>query len=327
MRTALRASITTVALAGALLAPAAGAAHAAAAVRPSAAVTPQTPADRFSGTPAHIGEGLVAVLRHGAEGPEAWIRAVGPDWQPGDHYMSRVLTVLDRENTGGTANGLDLEITEVDSAAPVLAVTKAGVTRSFPLPLSEAARIHDARCVSATKRLRLHGTLVADLTRTPDGPQVQLVEGITKQAHEKLTRTDPAPAPGGPTAARIVNPSGARPSFAYETPGGEHPFADALFPELPAGCPVTYAFEDEAPAPEPDATPSGAAAAAAPSATPAGKPSPSTGPAAPAAPEAQAPGEAAAMPRGGLAAGAGLAAAAAGLGAALLARRRGRTPR
>ncbi|AQT74089.1 hypothetical protein [Streptomyces sp. fd1-xmd] len=331
MRTALRASLATAALAGALLAPAAGAAHAATTVRQAAAVTSQSPADRFSGTPASIGGGLVAVLRHEAEGPEAWIRAVGPDWKPGDHYMFRVLTVLDRANTADTVNGLDLEITGVDSAAPVLTVTKAGATESFPLPLSEAARTHGARCVSATKRLGLHGTLVADLTTTPDGPQVQLVDGITKEPREKLTRTAPAPAKDDRTAARIVNASGARPSFTYATPGGESPFGTALFPELPAGCALTYPFEEEAaPAPKREATPAAQPA-----------PSPSTGPAAPAAPKART----AVAPQGGVAAGAGeeaaedagapvaasagagLAAVVAGLGAAFLARRRGRTQR
>ncbi|MFE2131184.1 hypothetical protein [Streptomyces amritsarensis] len=335
MRTALRASLATAVLAGALLAPAAGAAHAATTVRQAAAVTSQSPADRFSGTPASIGGGLVAVLRHEAEGPEAWIRAVGPDWKPGDHYMFGVLTVLDRANTADTVNGLDLEITGVDSAAPVLTVTKAGATESFPLPLSEAARTHGARCVSATKRLGLHGTLVADLTTTPDGPQVQLVDGITKEPREKLTRTAPAPAKDDRTAARIVNASGARPSFTYATPGGESPLGTALFPELPAGCAPTYPFEEEAaPAPKREATPAAQPA-----------PSPSTGPAAPAAPKARTAGRTAVAPQGGVAAGAGeeaaedagapvaasagagLAAVVAGLGAAFLARRRGRTQR
>ncbi|MCX5584886.1 hypothetical protein [Streptomyces erythrochromogenes] len=349
MRTALRASLATAVLTGALLAPAAGAAHAATTVRQAAAVTSQSGADRFSGTPVHIGEGLVAVLRHEAEGPEAWIRAVGPDWKPGDNYMFRVLTVLDRANPGDTVNGLDLEITKVNSAAPVLTVAKAGATRSFPLPLSEAGRTHGARCVSATQRLGLHGTLVADLTTTPEGPQVQLVDGITKEPYKKLTRTGPALAKGDLTVARIVNPGAALPSFEYETPGGEHPFGTARFPELPAGCAFTYSFEDEAPAPEPEGTPS-AGASTAPSNAPAAKPSPAT---AAAGPKAQTAGRTAVVREGGVAAGAedtgltevdgaaaadaddsttayagaGLAAIVAGLGASFLTRRRAARPR
>ncbi len=298
MRTALRASLATAVLAGALLAPAAGAAYAATTTVPQAAtVTSENAPDRFAGTPVHIGEGLVAVLRHEAEGPEAWIRAVGPDWKPGENYMFRVLTVLDRMNITDTVNGLAVEITKVNSAAPVLTVTKAGVTRSFPMPLSEAGRTHGARCVSPTKRLGLDGTLVADLTTTPDGPQVQLVDGVTKEPYKKLTRTSPALAKGDLTAARIVNPSSADPSFAYATPGQGDSFGTALFPELPKGCAFTYPFKDEAPAPKPTATPSA-------------KPTPAataTATATGSAPKAQTAGQTTVVPKGGVAAGAELA--------------------
>ncbi|MFJ6778213.1 hypothetical protein [Streptomyces yangpuensis] len=340
MRTALRASLATAVLAAALLAPAGGAAYAATTAGQAATVAQGSPADRFSGTPVHIGEGLVAVLRHEAEGPEAWIRAVGPDWKPGDNYMYRVLTVLDRMNPVDSANGLQLEITRMNSAAPLLTVTKAGVATSFAMPLSEAGRTHGAECVSATKRLGLHGTLVADLTTTPDGPQVQLVEGVTKEPSTKLTRTGPALVKGGRTVARIVNPSAARPSFEYETPGQADPFGTALFPELPAGCAVTYAFRDEAPAPKPAATP-----AAGPASTPSAAAAPAgAGAHAPGAPKAQTVGRTSVVPGGGVAAGAepaaedtddsttvyagaGLAAIGAGLGASFVARRRARTRR
>ncbi|MFJ3975067.1 hypothetical protein [Streptomyces sp. NPDC090021] len=349
MRTALRASLAAAVVAGALLAPAAGAAYAATAAQ-AATVAQEAPADRFSGTPVYIGEGLVAVLRHEAEGPEAWIRAVGPDWKPGDNYMYRVLTVLDRMNPVDSANGLRLEITRMNSAAPLLTVTKEGVATSFPMPLSEAGRTHGAECVSATKRLGLHGTLVADLTTTPDGPQVQLVDGVTKEPYRKLTRTAPALAKGDRTVARIVNPSAARPSFSYETPGQADPFGTALFPELPAGCTFTYAVQDEAPAPKPEATPATgpSAAPSAPSAPATGSTAPSAQPSAtaasavPGAPKAQTVGQTAVVPEGGVAAGAeiaaedgddsttvyagaGLGAIVAGLGAAFIARRRARS--
>lgn len=35
------------------------------------------------------------MLRNKSEGPEAWIRAVSPDWRPGDEYMGKVLVVLE----------------------------------------------------------------------------------------------------------------------------------------------------------------------------------------------------------------------------------------
>ncbi|WP_051810072.1 hypothetical protein [Streptomyces sp. NRRL S-378] len=350
MRTALRACLATAVVTGVLLAPAAGTAYAATTAAQAATVDQGSPADRFSGTPVHIGAGLVAVLRHEAEGPEAWIRAVGPDWKPGDNYMYRVLTVLDRMNPVDSANGLQLEITRMNSAAPLLTVTQAGVPPSYPMPLSEAGRAHGAECVSATKRLGLHGTLVADLTTTPDGPQVQLVDGVTKEPSTKLTRTGPALVKGGRTVARIMNPSAARPSFEYETPGQADPFGTALFPELPAGCAFTYAVQDEAPAPKPAATPSAgssptpsAAGPAAPSATPSAETA-SAAPGAPGAPKAQAVGQTSVVPEGGVAAGAepaaedtddsttgyagaGLGAIVAGLGAAFIARRRDRTRR
>ncbi|MFE2880764.1 hypothetical protein ACFXG6_24240 [Streptomyces roseus] len=141
MRSALRTSIVTAALAGALLAPAAAAiaAPAVQAVTTSAYGTVSDD-DRYAGEPVYIGEGLVAVLRNGPEGPEAWIRAVGEQWKPGDVYMVRVLTVLDRSHTGDTVKGLSLKLTRVDTGAPVLTVTKDGATTSFPLPKAQSPK-------------------------------------------------------------------------------------------------------------------------------------------------------------------------------------------
>ncbi|MFD0269933.1 hypothetical protein ACFVGY_25735 [Streptomyces sp. NPDC127106] len=139
MRTAVRTSIVTAALAGALLAPAAaGAAGAFAAPAAAHGVTSVygtvSDADRYAGEPVYIGEGLVAVLRNGAEGPEAWIRFTGSQWKPGDAYLVHVLTVLDRTHRSDTANGLLLSLTGADTSAPVLTVTKDGVSASHPLP-------------------------------------------------------------------------------------------------------------------------------------------------------------------------------------------------
>ncbi|MCB5178513.1 hypothetical protein [Streptomyces antimicrobicus] len=150
MRTALRTRIATAALAAALLTPAAGSAQAAQAAQaavngpastapaapaaPGAPTPPAPPADRYAGEPVAIGAGMVAVLRNEAEGPEAWIRFVGPDWQPGDTYMVRVLAKLDRDHPTETVNGLHLSLTASDTATPVLTVTAHGTTSSYPLP-------------------------------------------------------------------------------------------------------------------------------------------------------------------------------------------------
>ncbi|MFD8415722.1 hypothetical protein ACFV2Q_28870 [Streptomyces sp. NPDC059650] len=142
MRTALRTSIVTAALAGALLAPAATTAFAAPAVQSVTTSVYGTVSDndRYAGEPVYIGAGLVAVLRNGPEGPEAWIRAVGEQWKPGDAYMVRVLTTLDRSHTGDTINGLSLKLTKLDTSAPVLTVTTDGATKSFPLPKAESVK-------------------------------------------------------------------------------------------------------------------------------------------------------------------------------------------
>ncbi|NXY95502.1 hypothetical protein HYE82_14105 [Streptomyces sp. BR123] len=149
MRTAVRTSIVTAALAGALLAPAAvGAAGAFAAPAAAHGVTSVygtvSDDDRYAGEPVYLGEGLVAVLRNGAEGPEAWIRFVGSQWKPGDVYMVHVLTVLDRTHPSDTANGLLLSLTGADTSAPVLTVTKDAVTASYPLPKAGTAKAPEA---------------------------------------------------------------------------------------------------------------------------------------------------------------------------------------
>ncbi|MEV4192535.1 hypothetical protein [Streptomyces toxytricini] len=148
MRTAfaLRTSLVTAALAGALLWPAASGVYTAVAAQApqgaSAAyggAAASDGADRYAGEPVYIGEGLVAVLRNGAEGPEAWIRAVGTQWKPGDTYMVRVLALLDRSHPGDTVNGLGLRLAKADTDAPVLVVTQDGATASYPLPAKGAA--------------------------------------------------------------------------------------------------------------------------------------------------------------------------------------------
>ncbi|MDJ0385702.1 hypothetical protein [Streptomyces sp. G-G2] len=136
MRSALRTSIAAVALTGALLVPATATAFAA--TTPTAASVGASDDSRYEGTPVYIGEGLVAVLRNKAEGPEAWIRYVGTGWKPGDVYMVRVMDVLDRSHLTATVEGLHLTLTKASTSTPVLTVTKAGTTTSYPLPKATA---------------------------------------------------------------------------------------------------------------------------------------------------------------------------------------------
>ncbi|MFJ7587386.1 hypothetical protein ACIQZO_08295 [Streptomyces sp. NPDC097617] len=76
MRTALRTSIATAFLAGALLAPVAGTAYAATTASPAAASS--VPGnDREAGTRIDIAPGFAAMVRHTAGGPEVEILSPG----------------------------------------------------------------------------------------------------------------------------------------------------------------------------------------------------------------------------------------------------------
>ncbi|MGW1515382.1 LPXTG cell wall anchor domain-containing protein [Streptomyces sp. NPDC002287] len=333
MRTALRSSIVTAALAGALLAPAATA-LAAPASQPAGATAAAGPASsnsRYAGEPVYIGEGLVAVLRNKAEGPEAWIRAVGPNWKPGDDYMVRVVAVVDRAHPALTANGLQLKLTKADTAAPVLVVTTNGKATSHPLPKGTAGPV----CGTVTKQVNLGAGLLADMSMSTAGPEVTLRTGTDSWRH--LDRTFPAlPASDG-IVARIVNPSGAAPVFEWRTQGGDTPFGHASFPALPKGCKPDYKVVEDRGADKlaPKPTPSVTAPAAKP-ATPVAEVG--VAPAADIKPQTGA--QTVVVPQGGVAAGAvfaaddtgdtttavatgaGLAAVLAAVGAAFLMRRR-----
>ncbi|WP_330261701.1 hypothetical protein [Streptomyces sp. NBC_00539] len=331
MRSALRTSIVTAALAGALLAPAATA---------LAAPAPQTTAgaaatgsvsddDRYAGEPVYIGEGLVAVLRNKAEGPEAWIRAVGPDWKPGDDYMVRVVAVVDRTHPALTADGLQLKLTKADTAAPVLVVTTDGVAKSYPLPKGRTGPV----CGTEAKQVALGGALLADVSMSTAGPEVTIRTDVTDNWRH-LDRTFPAlPASDG-IIARIVNPSGAAPTFEWKAQGGDTPLGHTSFPALPKGCKPDYKVTEDrgADEPAPKPTPSTTATAAAKPATPV-----SVKPVADVKPQTGA--QTSVVPQGGVAAGAeiaaedtgstttaalgaGLAAVLAAIGAAFLIRRR-----
>lgn len=254
MRTALRTSIVTAALAGAMLAPAAGAAFAAPAApaaQTAVASTYGTVSDRYEGQAVYIGEGLVAVLRNKAEGPEAWIRYVGPDWKPGDTYMVRVMGLLTRAEPTATLNGLQLKLTKAQTAAPVLTVTKEdGTTRSFPLPKGTSSK----SCVSEVKTVRLGEYRSADLTMSSKGPKayVRNLEGAP--APVTLDRTHPNGS--NPDTLRIDNPSGAKPVLRWKYQSGDAA-KTASFPALPKGCKLDYKVTEQGakPAPKPQPKP------------------------------------------------------------------------
>ncbi|MDD9378422.1 hypothetical protein M8Z33_17525 [Streptomyces sp. ZAF1911] len=121
MRTALRTSIVTAALAGALLAPAATAIAAPAAQAVTAVTStsvlsgnPSTD-DRYDGETVLVAKGRIAVLRNAAEGPEVWIRAVSPDWKPGDGWAGRVLAKLDPTHKRAVIEGIEYDLRKVEA--------------------------------------------------------------------------------------------------------------------------------------------------------------------------------------------------------------------
>ncbi|MFD9523221.1 hypothetical protein [Streptomyces sp. NPDC059979] len=259
MRTALavRTSIVTVALAGALLIPAAGSAFAAPASAAVQTVAAQTVAartdaasdnDRYEGEPVYIGEGLVAVLRNKAEGPEAWIRAVGPGWKPGDTYMVRVVAKLDRTLPHDTVNGLSLELTKAATARPVLVVTaKNGSTTSYPLPAGQAA----TDCRVGPKGQPMGAGVRAELYVTENGPKAVLFSSGDDRAWATLDRTHPALPDSEGIIARIVNPGSATPVFEWKTQGGHSKTGRTPFPAFPQGCRPSYEFTGSEPVVKP----------------------------------------------------------------------------
>nr|WSW61511.1 hypothetical protein OG513_24645 [Streptomyces sp. NBC_00998] len=121
MRTALRTSIVTAALAGALLAPAATALAAPApqavtSVTAVSAVSAVSAASsdkgRYDGEIHLVGDRVIAVLRNDVEGPEVWIRAVGDNWKPADGWAGRVLAKLDLSNRVAVLDGTEYKLTD-----------------------------------------------------------------------------------------------------------------------------------------------------------------------------------------------------------------------
>ncbi|MEV7522982.1 hypothetical protein [Streptomyces sp. NPDC091371] len=286
-RTALRTSIVTAALAGAMLVPATGSAFAVSGPLSddTAAASSASDNSRYEGRPVLVGEGMIAVLRNGTEGPEAWIRAVGADWKPGDPYLTRVLGTLDRGHLTASANGAGFELTKAETDSPVLVVTKGGKSTSYALP--KGAPTTPDSCVAAVTKLNLGAGVLADLSMSPKGPKAVMYTDPAGTWTQTLTRTSPQIAE--PYYARIANPSGAKPVFEWKTQGGSGVPVSALpFPALPKGCALEYQVKEDAATPTASATP---------------KPAAST------APKAQTAGQTSVVPKGGVAAGAEIAAA------------------
>ncbi|MFD3700559.1 hypothetical protein ACFWUZ_31280 [Streptomyces sp. NPDC058646] len=296
MRTAARTSLLGVALAGALLAPAAGAAYAAAPQAAAAASVSEN--HRWSGTPVFIDHGVVAVLRHTSEGPRAKIHAVGRDWEAGDPFAAAPLAVLDDRHRSASVAGLRLALVGGgESRVETLTVTKDGTTRSYPLPKGQGSE-----CRSEQVQLSLGAGVEARAWTSPKGPEVELFTAGTDKAWGTLTRTRPSLTADAGIVVRILNPSSAEPVLEWKVQGGEMPFGHAGFPKMPKSCTPDYPFQKPTQKPvqkpvqkpQPETEPS-----AKPTVAP--SPTPST---TPAATKPQTTGQTSVVPKGGVAAGA-----------------------
>ncbi|PKV87478.1 hypothetical protein [Streptomyces sp. TLI_146] len=163
MRHALRTALAAAVVAGVALTPVVTATTALAAPASSAAESGAT-GDRYDGLKVSLAPGYLAVLRnHTADGGgEAWIRAVGPDWKPSDGYAGRVLTVLDRNRTSATVDGLTLRLVGATAEIPTLDVTGAAGTRTVMFP----ERVDDG--VPVLRTVELKGGLTAKVYRRGD---------------------------------------------------------------------------------------------------------------------------------------------------------------
>ncbi|MFE9633746.1 hypothetical protein [Streptomyces sp. NPDC006463] len=247
MRTALRTSIVTAALAGALLAPAAGTAFAASGMPGAAPVAQQavaaTSAAASGDETADLGGNLVAHMSNSAAGgPRVEIRAViDGKTEPG------IVATLDRAHTKVSKQGVIFELTKADTAAPVLTVFMNGVTKSYPLPAAEAG----ADCRSGLKGQPMGGGMRAELRVTENGPQASLIADPDGRAFATLYRTEPSLPESAGIIARIVNPSSATPVFEWKTEGGNSTVGRTSFPAFPKGCKPNYKFTDDKPVTKP----------------------------------------------------------------------------
>ncbi|MGW4277263.1 hypothetical protein ACWEGQ_34105 [Streptomyces seoulensis] len=227
----------TVLLAGALGATAVLPAAAAPAgpARTVAHVAGTDPGARYAGKAVAIGGGMAAVLRNDprAGGPEAWIRAVGPHWKPGDAYMYRVLAKLDSTTRTARQGGLSLELTGVTGSAPTLRVrTAAGVTRTYALPKAGTA---DARGCTIIKEASIGAGTMAVLSNGPTGPQAFFKDaGDGTRFGGVVNRAHPALPESAGFVARINGANGPAPVLVTNMEGGGHPATTTPFPK--PGC-------------------------------------------------------------------------------------------
>uniref|UniRef100_A0AAU2JUT7 Gram-positive cocci surface proteins LPxTG domain-containing protein n=1 Tax=Streptomyces sp. NBC_00049 TaxID=2903617 RepID=A0AAU2JUT7_9ACTN len=280
MRTALRTSIVTAALAGAMLAPAAGAAFAASA--PQAATS--TKAAESPVKKVDIGDNLIAFVSNSVkEGPRAVIHVVDKDGTT----HPKPLVSLDRSHTKESVQGTTFALTHLESATPVLVVSTGGVDKSFPLPKGEPG----TDCRSELKQVDMGAGVMAELRVAEYGPVASLTSASDGgRAWATLSRKEPSLPESAGIVARIVNPSSATPVFEWKTQGGPMPTGRASFPAFPKGCKPNYEFTNDEKA-QPPVTP---------------KPKPSTTASAPADKKAQNAGQTTVVPKGPVAAGAEL---------------------
>ncbi|MCC3778900.1 hypothetical protein [Streptomyces sp. UNOB3_S3] len=198
---------------------------------------PVTPV-RYTGNAVYIGNGLVAVLRNDpdAGGPEAWIRAVGEQWKPGDTYMLKVLGKLDRDETSTEVKGLRLRLLDANGSAPVLEVRGDGGTKTFALPkgLPAAGKntAESAEDCVVTKEVNIGAGTIAVMTNGPEGPSVRYKDGpgdisdvIADRAH-----------PQGDGNIKILDAGSAHPKLWFKMQGGGYPAGTEAFPVPSADC-------------------------------------------------------------------------------------------
>lgn len=200
-------------------------------VATASAAPAANPAARYAGKSVAIGQDMVAVLRNDldAGGPEAWIRAVSPNWRKGDAYMYRVLGKLDRSDGTDKQRGLSLSLVGLQGSAPALKVTSAkSGTHTYPLP---KAGTPDARGCTIIEENFIGAGTVAVLSNGPKGPSAFFkdagdgtrVGGVVNRAHPALPKS-------AGFVARIIDPYGKAPKLLTNMEGGGHPAGTTAFP-------------------------------------------------------------------------------------------------
>lgn len=263
-RTSLRAAIATAALAAAFLTPAAAFAATSAPAPASA-----SSANRYDGEKVLVykdaGHGVLAVLRNGAEGPEAWLRAAGPDWKPGDAWAFRVLGAVTRQEPSVTVTefvpGLKAQLLNAGTATPVLRITAPdGTVKTYDLPKGAPAKpspkpsdkpsakpgqkpsepVATKGC-TVTRRENIGAGTLAVLSIGTQGPSVTFEAGdhTPVKGLGKLDRRHPKLPGSAGIYAEILNPYGSAPQLKTRTQGGDTPTATPPSRSCPRAAPPT----------------------------------------------------------------------------------------